>query len=93
MASPTFLPYHEPSIIQILTLTSLLLLLNVINRIFDHLLFCGLLGQVFIGVAYGTPGAKLLSEELENVIVQLGYLGLVLLVYEGMIFYPSKIYL
>jgi hypothetical protein len=80
----SFLPYHEPPIIQILTLTSLLLLLNVLNTIFDHLLFCGLLGQVFIGVAYGTPGAKLLNEELENLIVQLGYLGLVLLVYEGL---------
>jgi len=84
MSSPSFLPYHEPSILPLLILTSLLLLLNILSTIFDQLLFCGLLGQVFIGVAYGTPGAKLLDEEVENVIVQLGYLGLVLLVYEGM---------
>ncbi|KAH7418298.1 Sodium/hydrogen exchanger family-domain-containing protein [Cadophora sp. MPI-SDFR-AT-0126] len=82
--TPTsFLPYHEPGIVTILTQTSLLLLLNIINTVFDQLIFCGLLGQVFVGVAWGTPGAKWLSLETEHVIVQLGYLGLILLVYEG----------
>lgn len=82
--TPTsFLPYHEPGIVTILIQTSLLLVLNVVNTIFDQLIFCGLLGQVFVGVAWGTPGAKWLGEETEHVIVQLGYLGLILLVYEG----------
>ncbi|CZT08174.1 related to Na+/H+ antiporter [Rhynchosporium agropyri] len=79
----SFLPYHEPGIETILILSSLLLVLNVINTAFDQLIFCGLLGQVFVGVAWGTPGAKWLSVETEHVIVQLGYLGLILLVYEG----------
>ncbi|KAL2074321.1 hypothetical protein VTL71DRAFT_8099 [Oculimacula yallundae] len=79
----SFLPYHEPGIVTILILSSLLLVLNIINAIFDQLIFCGLLGQVFVGVAWGTPGAKWLSVEIEHVIVQLGYLGLILLVYEG----------
>ncbi|KAH9222827.1 Sodium/hydrogen exchanger family-domain-containing protein [Leptodontidium sp. 2 PMI_412] len=84
LSTPTsFLPYHEPGIVKILIQTSLLLALNIVNTIFDRLIFCGLLGQVFIGVAWGTPGAKWLSVETEHVIVQLGYLGLILLVYEG----------
>ncbi|KAG0647508.1 hypothetical protein D0Z07_6696 [Hyphodiscus hymeniophilus] len=83
-SSPTsFLPYHEPGIVTILIQTSLLLVLNIVNTVFDQLIFCGLLGQVFIGVAWGTPGAKWVSVETEHVIVQLGYLGLILLVYEG----------
>ncbi|KAF3035901.1 hypothetical protein E8E12_001687 [Didymella heteroderae] len=77
------LPYHEPGIQTILVLVSFLLLLNVINAALDKVLYCGLLGQVLIGIAWGTPGAKLLSTEVEEVIVQLGYLGLILLVYEG----------
>ncbi|KAJ4983999.1 sodium/hydrogen exchanger family protein [Stagonosporopsis vannaccii] len=77
------LPYHEPGIQQILILVSFLLLLNVINAALDKVLYCGLLGQVLIGIAWGTPGAKWLSTEIEQVIVQLGYLGLILLVYEG----------
>lgn len=77
------LPYHEPGIVTILIQTSFLLLLNVANFVLDHSVYCGLLGQIFVGVAWGTPGAKWLSEEAEQVVVQLGYLGLLLLVYEG----------
>jgi hypothetical protein len=77
------LPYHEPAIVTILVQSSLLLLLNLVNTVLDRLVYCGLLGQVLLGIAWGTPGAKWLSSEAEEVIVQLGYLGLILLVYEG----------
>ncbi|KAK7537296.1 Sodium/hydrogen exchanger family-domain-containing protein [Phyllosticta citribraziliensis] len=77
------LPYHEPGIVTILVQSSFLLILNLINVIVDNTLYCGLLGQIFIGVACGTPGAKWLGKTTEEVIVQLGYLGLILLVYEG----------
>ncbi|KAF5844114.1 hypothetical protein GGP41_010161 [Bipolaris sorokiniana] len=76
------LPYHEPDIITILILTSFLLLLNAINSIFDKFLYCGLLGQIAVGIAWGTPGAKILSSNVEDAVVQLGYLGLLLLVFE-----------
>ena len=77
------LPYQEPSIETILILSSFLFLLNVINNVFDRLIYCGLIGQVLIGVAFGTPGAKWLHNGTEQLIVQLGYLGLILLIYEG----------
>lgn len=80
----SYLPYHEPDIITILIQSAFLLVLNIVNHIFDNLIFCGLIGQIFIGVAWGTPGGKLLDEEAEHIVVQLGYLGLILLVYEGM---------
>lgn len=82
-SSSTSLPYHEPSIVTILIQSSFLLLLNTINSVLDKTLYCGLLGQVFLGVAWGVPGAKWLGLETQEVIVQLGYLGLILLVYEG----------
>jgi len=82
-AAPS-LPYHEPGIVTILVLTSFLLLLNVLNAALDRALYCGLLGQVLVGVAFGTPGAKWLSLHIEETVVQLGYLGLILLVYEGL---------
>ncbi|KAF2128420.1 hypothetical protein P153DRAFT_293050 [Dothidotthia symphoricarpi CBS 119687] len=81
------LPYHEPDIITILVQTSFLLLLNIVNAALDRVLYCGLLGQVVIGIAWGTPGAKWLSVSVEETIVQLGYLGLILLVYEGLSIY------
>ena len=77
------LPYHEPDIVTILILTSLLLLLNLVGHVLDKLIYCGLLGQIFIGVAWGSPGGQWLSMATQEAFVQLGYLGLILLVYEG----------
>jgi hypothetical protein len=75
--------YHEPSIKTVLNYTGFLLVLNIANTFLNNLLYCGLIGQLFIGVLWGTPGAKWLDQETETVIQQIGYLGLILLIYEG----------
>lgn len=80
---PAALEYHEPDVLTILSLSSFLLISNVSNFILDHAIYCGLLGQILVGVAWGTPGGKLLGPDIEHAVVQFGYLGLILLVYEG----------
>ncbi|GLB08345.1 hypothetical protein AtubIFM57258_004234 [Aspergillus tubingensis] len=75
--------YHEPSISTLLNQAGLLVALNLINVCLDKLLYCGLIGQLFVGILWGTPGAKWLDTETERVIQQLGYIGLIMLVYEG----------
>ncbi|KIW33499.1 uncharacterized protein PV07_00345 [Cladophialophora immunda] len=77
------LPYHEPGIITILIQSSFLLVLNVLGFALDQIFYCGLVGQVLIGMAWGTPGSKLLSRPFEDVATQLGYLGLIAIVFEG----------
>lgn len=69
---------------MILIHSSFLLLLNLLNWAIDTVLYCGLIGQILVGIAWGTPAGQLLSVEAEEVVVQLGYLGLILIVYEGM---------
>jgi Kef-type K+ transport system membrane component KefB len=81
--SDASLPYHEPGIVTILVYSSFLLLLNAINYILDRLVYCGLIGQIFLGIAWGSPGGKWLPIDAQNTIVSLGYIGLILLVYEG----------
>jgi len=81
--NPPSLPYEEPGIVTILVLSSFLLLLNAANYLLDKLVYCGLIGQILVGVAWGQPGAGWLSEEVQDAVMQLGYLGLILLVYEG----------
>ncbi|QKX55255.1 uncharacterized protein TRUGW13939_02347 [Talaromyces rugulosus] len=81
--SQAALAYEEPSIAIILNLAGLLLALNLLNSFLDKFLYCGLIGQLFIGILWGTPGAQWLDRETETVIQQLGYLGLIMLVYEG----------
>lgn len=78
------LPYEEPGIVTILILSSFLLLLNAINHALDKLVYCGLIGQILIGIAWGQPGTQWLSREVQDAVMQLGYLGLILMVYEGM---------
>ena len=82
-AAVAALLYQDPPIKTILVLSSFLLLLNAINHVLDRHIYCGLIGQVLIGIAFGTPGTKWLARGTEQVIVQLGYLGLILVVYEG----------
>lgn len=66
-------------------------MLNAVNYVLDNLLYCGLVGQLLIGIAWATPGAKWLPNEVETAIVQLGYLGLILLVYEGIFWTTYRI--
>jgi hypothetical protein len=82
-ASQDALAYHEPGIETILILTSFLLALNWVNALLDKLIYCGLIGQLLIGMAWGVPGANWIELDVQKTIQQLGYLGLLLLVYEG----------
>lgn len=77
------LPYEEPSISTLLILTSFLILLNTLNHLLNATIYCGLIAQILLGVAFGSPGAKWLSTTLETTISNIGYIGLILIVYEG----------
>ncbi|KAI1074793.1 Sodium/hydrogen exchanger [Whalleya microplaca] len=81
--APSSLPYQEPPITALLTLSTFTLALNAVNSILDRALYCGLVGQVLIGTAWGAPGARWLAPAVQAAVVQLGYLGLVLVVFEG----------
>lgn len=80
-----YLPYEEPGITLLLTLTSFILLLNGVRYILDKLLYCGLVGQILIGVIWGEPvgGTTWLSKGTQEAIQAFGYLGLIGIVFEG----------
>lgn len=82
-ATSAALPYHEPGIVTILILSSFLLLLNGINYLLDRIVYCGLVGQILLGTAWGVPGAQWLAQATQESVMQLGYIGLILIVYEG----------
>lgn len=80
-----YLPYEEPAITTILSLTSLLLLLNGSRYILDRLLYCGIIGEILIGIIWGQPVGRTawLTEGTQETIQAFGYLGLIGLVFEG----------
>lgn len=80
-----YLPYEEPGITVILSLTAFLLLLNASRYILDRLLYCGIIGEILIGVIWGLPvgGTAWLTKGTQESIQAYGYLGLIGLVFEG----------
>ena len=77
------LPYTEPPLDALLPLSSFLLALHIVAWPLNRLFSCGLLGQIFVGTVWGTPVTSWLGIDMEKTVEQLGYIGLILLVYEG----------
>ncbi|KAI1320144.1 cation/H+ exchanger [Xylariaceae sp. FL0255] len=63
-----------------LILSSFLILVSVPIWAQDTALYCGLFGEIFIGITWRKPGGKLLSQDAEEVFVELGYLVLIVIV-------------
>lgn len=78
------LAYHEPSLETILLQSFFLVSSNVVRYFLDRLLACGIVGQIFVGILFGEPSnLGLLTPGFQRVVVSLGYLGLILLCYQG----------
>nr|CRX78930.1 hypothetical protein ls5930a1_00009 [Leucosporidium scottii] len=82
MATTAQVTYHEPSLPHLLTLISFLYLLQVFRAVADRILGAGLLGEIGVGVVFG-PVAGILEVDWETTFVAVGYIGLVIIVFEG----------
>ncbi|GAA5995332.1 hypothetical protein JCM11641_006442 [Rhodosporidiobolus odoratus] len=75
--------YHEPSLPHLLALVALFYLVQLFRGIANALLGAGLLGEIAVGVILGSPLGNILGQETEQVFIAVGYIGLVLIVFEG----------
>ncbi|KAK4163348.1 Hsp70 ATPase ssc1 [Cladorrhinum sp. PSN259] len=78
-----FLAYHEPDIVSILTLISFFLFLAIAEWVADKVLRAGLIGQIIVGLIYGIPVANILALDWQETFLALGYVGLILIIFEG----------
>ncbi|KAF9884728.1 Hsp70 ATPase ssc1 [Aspergillus nanangensis] len=78
-----FLPYHEPSIVQILILISFFLFLSLAEWVSAKIIRAGLIGQIAVGIIYGVPLADILEHNWQETFLALGYIGLILIIFEG----------
>lgn len=85
MAATTagFLQYHEPDIISLLTLISFFFFLSSVGWVFNKAIRAGLIGQILIGIVYGTPVGDILATAWQETFMALGYVGLILIIFEG----------
>lgn len=82
-AAAGFLQYGEPDIISILILLSFFFFLSALGWCFDKAIHASLVGQILLGVLYGTPVGNILTFEWQETFLVLGYIGLVLIIFEG----------
>ncbi|KAJ9115514.1 hypothetical protein QFC22_005273 [Naganishia vaughanmartiniae] len=80
---PSQFTYHDPAIKDLLVLSSYLYLLSVFEWIAQYVLSAGLLGQILLGIIYGSPLAEWLDVQWQETFVVVGYVGLLLIVFEG----------
>ena len=43
----------------------------------------GIIGQIAVGIVYGKPLADILEDDWETTFLALGYVGLILIIFEG----------
>lgn len=75
--------YTEPTLPNLLALASFLYLLQVFRYVADAIVSAGLLGEIALGIIYGSPLAGILDKSWEEAWLVMGYWGLVLIVFEG----------
>ncbi|OJZ92068.1 hypothetical protein ASPFODRAFT_201883 [Aspergillus luchuensis CBS 106.47] len=78
-----FLPYHEPGIVNVLILISFFFFLSLAEWISSKIIRAGIIGQIAVGIIYGTPLANILHEDWQSTFLALGYIGLILIIFEG----------
>lgn len=78
-----FLQYHEPDTVSILVLISFFFFLSSVGWIFNKAIRAGLIGQILLGILYGAPVGNILVTEWQETFMALGYIGLILIIFEG----------
>ncbi|KAL5046567.1 hypothetical protein BDW71DRAFT_207359 [Aspergillus fruticulosus] len=78
-----FVQYHEPSIVQILVIISFFLFLSLAEWVSAKIIRAGIIGHIAVGIIYGRPLADILEIEWQETFITLGYVGLILIIFEG----------
>ncbi|KGO39524.1 Cation/H+ exchanger [Penicillium expansum] len=79
----SFLPYHEPGTVDILIVISFFFFLSLAKWVSAKIIQAGIIGQIAVGIIYGVPLANILKHHWQETFVTLGYVGLILIIFEG----------
>ncbi|KAJ5493703.1 Cation/H+ exchanger [Penicillium fimorum] len=78
-----FLPYHEPGTVDILIIISFFFFLSLAKWVSAKVIQAGIIGQIAVGIIYGVPLADILEHNWQKTFSVLGYIGLILIIFEG----------
>lgn len=72
-------------VIEILILVSFFLFLSFAEWLAGKIVRASLIGQIIVGLLYGVPIANILALDWQTTFLTLGYIGLILIIFEGML--------
>ena len=78
-----FLQYEEPNIVEIFIIISFFTFLSIAEWGSAKIIRAGIIGQIAIGIIYGQPLANILEHIWQETFLYLGYIGLILIIFEG----------
>lgn len=87
---PSDFSYEEPSTAHLLILSTYLWLLNMARWLVQRITGAGLLGEIAIGMVFGSPLAEWLDIDWQSTMVIVGYIGLLAIVLEGASSLPGQ---
>jgi len=76
-------PYNPPGIPQLLSISGYLYLLSFTSTLFSQVIGAPLLGPLLVGILFGPVLAGLIPESAQRTFIDLGYVGLLLIVFEA----------
>jgi hypothetical protein len=70
-------------VVSLLCLISFFFFLSFAEWFSAKIFKAGLIGQIIVGLIYGLPVGNIMPVEWQETFVELGYIGLILIIFEG----------
>jgi len=78
-----FLLLTAIAVVDILILVSFFTFLSLSRYISEKIIRAGIIGPIAVGIIYGKPLANILHHDWQQTFLFLGYVGLILIIFEG----------
>lgn len=73
----------QPAVVEILILISFFTFLSLAETLSSIVIRAGIIGPIAVGIIYGEPLANILHAEWQETFLAIGYIGLILIIFEG----------
>lgn len=73
---------------EILVIISFFFILSLAEWISARVIQAGIIGNIAVGIIYGVPLANILEMDWQKTFLSLGYIGLILIIFEGLYIPP-----
>ena len=71
---------------EILVIISFFFILSLAEWISARVIQAGIIGNIAVGIIYGVPLANILEMDWQKTFLSLGYIGLILIIFEGLLY-------